>query len=647
MLSYDYNTLTHQHILTPSNALKMKTLLPFIAALLWAVSSLAGVLVPTERAPLIDHLLAINAEWGCQPEGTALLNFPASFATDNDRIQRHLQLVEQLLRDRSTAHLNARQRANRFRHLQHLRTYWQAGVFPENIHHSYRQPYFVDHRGTHCAVGHLMAENGDQEVVAAVQQQQNYGYVAELSIAFPVLPEWAEINGFTLEELAWIQPGYSPVSREWNAVGNGGGADGEILAMQAIGDEQLILAGQFSAVDGVAANNIIGWDGDEWFTLGEGLNGTVYDLALVFSNQIVAVGEFSLYDDPDRQNVALWDGEQWLGLQIGDMNGAVFTVTTLAYTSRLYLGGEFSMANGDPSYQNLAYLQYGWGSGLFSMWNDEGAFSVDGPVYDLQLNGEALLVAGEFSMTGTMSDNPEHILSAGNLAYWNDNEAWTTTLEVDLPVVRSVFIKDGFLYAGGGELGRIEVLNAGVWQPIGGVGPIQDVGSEHGIIHGFIPFNDGLYAYGNMNFYPNLGYFSRGLVGIQDNYGFGLALFNDEVKTSAAFQGELYVAGKFSAVDNQEVSGLAASDLLISEVDWIDGIFGVRVWSHGQTVYFETKDLTEEGQLAFYNVHGQLLQTRALAQGSQQFSIQLDYQGAVFCRVESGGAGKTYKLALF
>ena len=38
--------------------------------------------------------------------------------------------------------------------LASLEEYAGQQVFPQNIYHAHRQPYFIDHKGTHCAVGH-------------------------------------------------------------------------------------------------------------------------------------------------------------------------------------------------------------------------------------------------------------------------------------------------------------------------------------------------------------------------------------------------------------------------------------------------------------------------------------------------------------
>ncbi len=623
----------------------MKRLLPLCILLFIGLSLQAAPLEPWRNAPLIDHLLEVNAEWACQVENFELFAVPAQFTTDRDRIQQHLQLVEQTLRARSTAHLSAAQKERRLHHLSVLAQYWRQGLFPENSGHSVRRPYFVDQQETHCAVGYLLQQDGADAVIDAIRSQDNFGYLAALAKAFPAVPAWAEANGFTEEELAWIQPGYSPVSRQWDVVGNGGGYDGKVEIMKRYNDNLLILAGSFTEMDGVEANAIIGWTGSEWTTFGDGLDGTVYDLTFFGGNQIIAVGDFSLPGDETQRNAALWDGENWLSINAGNVDGPIYAIDGISSYGPFFVGGEFTSVNGFAEFENLAIIQYGWGSGMFSWWNAGGAFSVDGPVYDLHANGADMLVAGDFSTTGTRSDNPDHWFSAGNLAYWNEAGNWSAALQSEGEVVRAVHIQNGYLYTGDDQA-QVDVYAAGVWNPIWGINPLMTGLEEVYPVNGFALFNEDLYVYGKLSFSPDLGYFGSGLVGLQDSYGYGLTLANDEVHAAAEFQGELFMAGAFNVIDNQEVPGLASSTLLTNSiVDPSDGP-PVRVWSFGSQIYVETTQLKTAGELALYNVQGQLIRNIQLEVGTYVREFSMDFQGTLMGRFLSSEGSRAYKLVL-
>ena len=67
------------------------------------------------------------------------------------------------------------------------------------------RPRFIDAGGAHCAVGYLIAVD-DPALALAVDAADPFGFVLEMEL--PELRVWADAHGFTLEELAWIQPNY-------------------------------------------------------------------------------------------------------------------------------------------------------------------------------------------------------------------------------------------------------------------------------------------------------------------------------------------------------------------------------------------------------------------------------------------------------
>jgi hypothetical protein len=69
------------------------------------------------------------------------------------------------------------------------------------------RPRFIDDRGVHCAVGHLIAASGATELARAINTDYEYAYVREMTS--PTLLAWASARGFSIEELASIQPAYA------------------------------------------------------------------------------------------------------------------------------------------------------------------------------------------------------------------------------------------------------------------------------------------------------------------------------------------------------------------------------------------------------------------------------------------------------
>ncbi|MFT4623303.1 MAG: hypothetical protein ACI8PZ_001959 [Myxococcota bacterium] len=137
-------------------------------------------------------------------------------------VEHHLLTVASALRADTPASLDRATRARRLAHLDALEAYARAGAFPQpesvgpHARHTQpprgfvspdgpRMPMFVDDHGTHCAVGHLVAHD-DPSLVARVVAEANTVWVADMRV--DGLAEWARWSGFTLDEVAWIQPAY-------------------------------------------------------------------------------------------------------------------------------------------------------------------------------------------------------------------------------------------------------------------------------------------------------------------------------------------------------------------------------------------------------------------------------------------------------
>ena len=126
---------------------------------------------------------------------------------DRLRIQQHLARVEQQLRAAPIETLPNAARQARARLLDELHFYWQAGVFPRNSQHrGERRPYFIDDDGRACAVGALVIESGHAALAQRIDRSFHTEYVPDMSD--PELLAWAAAHGFSVAELALIQPTY-------------------------------------------------------------------------------------------------------------------------------------------------------------------------------------------------------------------------------------------------------------------------------------------------------------------------------------------------------------------------------------------------------------------------------------------------------
>jgi hypothetical protein len=127
-----------------------------------------------------------------------------SLVNEQTRIRTHLLYVEQLLRERSDAPLRAQ--AKRIELLDHLHRYAEAGVFPANVKYDDRTPCFIDDGGNICAVGYLVEQTAGRAAAEAINAKHQYDEL--LAMNEPALDAWAAESGFTLTELAMIQPTY-------------------------------------------------------------------------------------------------------------------------------------------------------------------------------------------------------------------------------------------------------------------------------------------------------------------------------------------------------------------------------------------------------------------------------------------------------
>ena len=588
---------------------------------------------PKEKHTVYEHMLDVNQEWAKYPNVSPILKSEIYFSDDIHRIQAHLSLVEGTLRKRNVEHLSTEQIEKRQHHLDVLKIYWQKGIFPKNIYHNKRQPYFIDHLGTACAVGHLIREDGGNVLTEKIRKENNYAYISELQSMYPEIKTWADNNGFTLEELAWIQPGYPPAEQSWSKVGNGGGIDGHINVMKAFGGSKLYMAGDFSSVDGVAANSIIAWNGTEWSTLGEGVEGEIFDIDF-FQQRVIIAGNFILNSDSEYTNLAAWDGTEWIGLQKGEMNGSIYTLNV---QGAFYVGGDFQNIDGKPiSYiaKNTYYngvlgdwnnyvTEYVGGSTYDTIYN---ALSVNAPVKKLEWIENALLVGGEFTQTApTISDGSVNQLDTRYLAYWYQSD-WETGFNGDYPPVNAIGYFDGHLAVGGlvGDEYSLSVMTAGLWE-YSWLAQLDAVDGD-GLIHGFLEFDDQFFVYGDISNQPLVGTYTDGFVRLYSNNPFGSAdgaVFNKTIRAAESFQGEAYFAGDFTQVstgwgtNGGEFKGLVRSPL--------DGVSSsnenlitkeIQIYHASGKLYVNYEDLENQADLNIYNLQGQAIKTINLQKGA-------------------------------
>lgn len=330
-------------------------------------------------ASLHDHMIEVNKEWN--KIELDILNIQHHFNSDNERITTHLLLVIRHLRKNTPSHLEYNQVQKRNSLLDELEEYAINSVYPKNILHDFRIPYFLDHENTACAVGYMMRKSGNDHIGQWVKSNMNNAYVAEIPAG--ALDNWALEFGFTREELAWIQPGYAPPLTGWYAMDEG--VNGEVSAFAEF-NGKLIIAGEFSDASGLAVNNVVAWDGINYSALGNGVNGKV-NVAIVYEGELYLGGFFN----GGTNDIAIWDGISWT-YQTAFPSKAAEVYEFEVHLDKLYTTGSAQGFAG-PSY----FIAI-WNN---SSWNIIKQFS--GPVLSMKSHNNDLIAGGGF--TGMFTNN--------------------------------------------------------------------------------------------------------------------------------------------------------------------------------------------------------------------------------------------------
>jgi len=195
-----------------------------------------------------------------------------------------------------------------------------------------------------------------------------------------------------------------------------GGVTGSVIALQPFTDgagPSIYVGGAFGAAGGVPAQNLARWDGASWSEVGGGVQG-LQVIAMTVHNDgsgpaLYIGGVFSGVGGVAASNVARWDGASWSTLG-GGVQGAVFSLAS--YNGDLYVGGPITSAGGVPINGGVAR----WNG---SSWSTVGG-SMNGAVLGMTVHddgfGPALFVGGTFTSIGGAPAN--------RVARWN-GAAWS------------------------------------------------------------------------------------------------------------------------------------------------------------------------------------------------------------------------------
>ena len=412
----------------------MKTLFTLVCAVCFAASlSAAPALSPLKTETAFRHLSEVNKQWLKHAADAPHENI--SFNTDIDRIRYHLLNVEQFLRSNTPKGLTQKGLIARPRLLDALHLYANAKSFPTNSYHNERTPYFIDNFNVYCAVGHLISVSGHDELAQRINLDHRFDYIHHIKTNG--LVEWAGAHGFTVDELAWIQPAYSPATAFAPLQA---GTDGPVTTMVTdITGNNIVFAGEFNNVNNMPCMNIGRYENNQLSCFGDGISGAVNDV-LVAQGSVMVAGDIGSTGMNAPLAVFNTSTSQWSYEQIPQSPGAVGHVVFyggLGYTKELVIS--------QPSNPNQHELWYQQTNGT---WEKKATFN--GKINDAEGTAMGRVYAGQFDQVIAHKSTGDETVTAHNAVIfdmWND--VWSgigTALPNEILVVRNI---SEALYIGG------------------------------------------------------------------------------------------------------------------------------------------------------------------------------------------------------
>jgi hypothetical protein len=163
--------------------------------------------------------------------------------------------------------------------------------------------------------------------------------------------------------------------------------------------DYLFVGGDFTAINGVSANNIAKWDSDTemWTDIG-GLNGPCYTIEQ-YDNKIYVGGDFTEAGGVTVNNIAKWDINTSIWSSLGDgLDGSCNIIkinNNIGYTNYLYIGGHFSNADDISANSIVRYdiISESWANLSYGIQGMCRTIAID--------NNNKLYVGGDITYAGS------------------------------------------------------------------------------------------------------------------------------------------------------------------------------------------------------------------------------------------------------
>lgn len=555
--------------------------------------------------------MEVNKEWQYHAAIAPQEDRMVRFESDVQRIAMHLELVQRALWASDPRTRTDAQNFLRNGSLQELRTYAQRGVFPRNQVLPYRNPVFIDPYGTACAVGQLMIASGSADLAQRIDREMETAYIRDMHRT-DVL-DWATEHGFTEEELAWIQPGYSS-DVPWTAFP--GAPSGEVNTVLVLDNGDMIVAGTFTSSSGLPITNVARYDGILFHAMGGGVLGTV-NCGVVHEGNIVLGGQFN------GDDVAVWDGSVWtLGRSLWGMGTWVNALHV--HEGELFAAG---WGSGDfgPSHGVISRLSDG-------LWQDFATFDSD--VYALGSYNGALVAGGSFTTHVAMYDGDT----------WTQLGDGLDTTVYSLRSVGGELYAGGLIYANGAPTFGLARFTNDAWTTVPGLhDQLTPWASGTTEIRALAEYDGELVFGGSFNVNSDL-VVGRciGRLGTSDEIE-PLGFFNNTVRTFAVDGVNLLAGGDFSQVNFATARTVVTTDLITVDIAEADrNVAHVQPNPATDQLFIDVEDGTQLTSMSVVDGQGRTVLQAALFTGHRQVLDVSDLTSGMYSVVLRGTDGTRY-----
>jgi trimeric autotransporter adhesin len=228
---------------------------------------------------------------------------------------------------------------------------------------------------------------------------------------------------------------------EWSAGFHPPGwIDGRINA-EVVYHGDLVVAGSFRYVGGLAVNGIARWDGSRWHPFGDGFDGTIQAL-LVTGDTLVAAGSFNHSGSAEANSIARWDGSVWNPMGAG-IRGRVNCLA--AANGRIVAGGYFQEAGGVPAQNSAVWNGTEWRPIIDAGYSDARNYEIT----SLAAMGDTIVAILYFACQGVPYD-PDELCGVIVRIVAGDGTGWDFDIGASGDVTPDgIWFLDGTLYATG------------------------------------------------------------------------------------------------------------------------------------------------------------------------------------------------------